>query len=405
MQTNLTEWLSSQVFKKVHRSSLVYNTCWEDPRVDRQALNIRKTDTIAMITSAGCNALDYALLSPRKIFAIDVNAKQNALLELKIAGIKSLSFEMFFQIFGNGRLRNFKKIYGQFLRKHLSIEAQKYWDQHTDFFEESLFRPTFYFRGSSGLFASVLSNYIQVLGLQEQIEGLFECESLEEQSTLYTSIRSKFFNRWISEVMSWDLTLSLLGIPRSQRYQIESQYPGGVPQFVKDSVDSVFLNTPLKDNYFWWVYIHGAYKSHLCPEYLKYENFESLKNGGIQKIEIRTSSLSEFFKNCQTPISKFVLLDHMDWLSTHSFHSLEEQWQHIFNCSDKNARIIWRSAGLNTHFLNKIQIKVHGKALPLMSQLTLQNELSQKLHLQDRVRTYGSFYIADLKKKIAREVA
>ena len=38
-----------------------------------------------MITSAGRNALDYALLAPRRIHAVDASPRQTALLELKLA--------------------------------------------------------------------------------------------------------------------------------------------------------------------------------------------------------------------------------------------------------------------------------------------------------------------------------
>ena len=85
---SLVEWAGSRVFSVVHGNNLVYNTCWEDPRLDHQALNLTADDTVLVITSAGCNALDYALAAPKKVVAVDMNPRQNALLELKIAGIR-----------------------------------------------------------------------------------------------------------------------------------------------------------------------------------------------------------------------------------------------------------------------------------------------------------------------------
>ena len=35
---SLSEWISGHVFQAVHQHNLVYNTCWEDPRLDRIAL-------------------------------------------------------------------------------------------------------------------------------------------------------------------------------------------------------------------------------------------------------------------------------------------------------------------------------------------------------------------------------
>src|SRR5262245_2676203 len=81
---SVLDWVSGRVFKFVHGNNLVYNTCWEDPRLDRVALQIQTTDNILVITSAGCNALDYALCGPNHVHAVDMNPRQNALLDLKI---------------------------------------------------------------------------------------------------------------------------------------------------------------------------------------------------------------------------------------------------------------------------------------------------------------------------------
>ena len=99
---SVMDWVSGRVFGMVHGKNLVYNTCWEDPRLDRVALQIGPSDRIVMITSAGCNALDYALCQPERIDAVDLNPRQNALLELKMAGIRRLDFEDFFRMFGQG---------------------------------------------------------------------------------------------------------------------------------------------------------------------------------------------------------------------------------------------------------------------------------------------------------------
>jgi S-adenosylmethionine-diacylglycerol 3-amino-3-carboxypropyl transferase len=93
--------LNRVFFDFVWRHNLVYNQCWEDPAVDRQALALTPEDRVLVITSAGCNALDYALLGAR-VVAVDANPRQNHLLELKRAGIRTLDFEPFFSLFGEG---------------------------------------------------------------------------------------------------------------------------------------------------------------------------------------------------------------------------------------------------------------------------------------------------------------
>ncbi|MDX1973722.1 MAG: DUF3419 family protein, partial [Candidatus Sumerlaeia bacterium] len=106
----IQDWISGKTFSYVHGNNLVYNCCWEDPRLDRVALEITPQDTILVITSAGCNALDYALLGPAKVNAVDMNRRQNALLDLKIAAIKELEFDDFFRMFGDGRLPEFQTL-------------------------------------------------------------------------------------------------------------------------------------------------------------------------------------------------------------------------------------------------------------------------------------------------------
>lgn len=95
-------------FNQVYGHNLIYNTSWEDPRLDRVALDLGPEDTLLRITSAGCNVLDYALLSPKHIYAVDMNYRQNALLELKLAGVRELEFGAFFAMFGRGCLDNYR---------------------------------------------------------------------------------------------------------------------------------------------------------------------------------------------------------------------------------------------------------------------------------------------------------
>lgn len=58
--------------------------------------------------------------------------------------------------------------------------------------------------------------------------------------------------------------------------------------------------------------------------------------------------------------------------------------------------MIWRSVGLRTDFVNRVQVKVDGRRHNLQELLTYHRELADELHARDRVHTYGSFYIADL---------
>src|ERR1700722_7088570 len=119
--------LSSRIFKAVHRRNLIYNTCWEDPALDREALDFRPHDRVVVITSAGCNALDYLLAGAGEGNAVDVNPIQNVLLELKVAAIRGLDHTSFFELFGHGRSLDALEMYHDALRGQLSEAARAYW--------------------------------------------------------------------------------------------------------------------------------------------------------------------------------------------------------------------------------------------------------------------------------------
>jgi S-adenosylmethionine-diacylglycerol 3-amino-3-carboxypropyl transferase len=158
----------------------------------------------------------------------------------------------------------------------------------------------------------------------------------------------------------------------------------------------VMAHLPLVDNYFWRVYLTGRYTHDCCPEYLRPENFTRLKEGLVDRVNVITCSVQSFLETCPERISRFVLLDHMDWMSGQYFDLLEAEWQAIVDQAAPHARVIWRSGGLRTEFVDRARVRVNSHSRSVGELLTYHTDLARRLHRQDRVHTYGSFYIADL---------
>ena len=392
----ILDWISQRIFTSVHGNNLVYNTCWEDPRLDRVALEFGPEDNVLVITSAGCNALDYALAGPKHVNAVDMNPRQNALLDLKKSAIRNLEYEDVFKMFGEGRLPEAKKIYESKLRAELPEWSQQFWDKKIKWFDNP--RKSFYYRGTSGAFARMVKIYNErVIRVKPLLEKMLSAETVEEQREIYDSeLREKFWTGLIKFTMNRDTTMSMLGVPKAQRRQIENQYPGGLVKFIQDCMESVFADLPMKDNYFWRVYMTGKYTPECCPEYLKPENVQRFKDGLIDNVSTHTDSVQGFLEKHDGQISKYILLDHMDWLSDHFFPLLESEWQAIIDRAAPNTRLIWRSGGLETDFIDKVEVTRDGQQQKITSMLTYNDQLSDELHEKDRVHTYGSFYIADL---------
>ncbi len=388
------DWFSRKIFNTVHRNNLVYNTCWEDPRLDRVALEFTPRDHVLVITSAGCNALDYALAGVERVYAVDMNPRQNALLELKKAGIRALDFDTFFQMFGEGRLPGVKRIYQEKLRHHLDDWSRQFWDRKIKWFDNR--RRTFYFRGTSGTFARLMKIYTdKVIRVRPYLDQILNAKTVEEQAEIYnTKLKDKFWSNLVKFTLNRDTTMAMLGVPRAQRRQIEATYDGDLVRYIQQCLEGVMVRLPMRDNYFWRLYMNGQYTRECCPTYLEQENFEKLKGGIVDRLSTHTDSVQGFLEKHPWKISKFILLDHMDWLSDHFFPLLEAEWQAIVDKAAPQARLIWRSGGFNTDFIDQVHVKKDGQRVKVNSLLTYYPELAAELHPKDRVHTYGSFYIA-----------
>lgn len=161
------------VFHSIHNHQLVFNLCWEDPRIDRQLLNLKADSKVVVITSAGCNALDYLLDNPAEVHAVDINPRQNALLELKLAIIRHADFDDLFAMFGAGHHRDYRRRHAE-LRMHLSPETRLFWDDKIYYFDRSHLKRSFYYHGPLGLDApqSYLPGGAAVAPLAEPLRDL-----------------------------------------------------------------------------------------------------------------------------------------------------------------------------------------------------------------------------------------
>ena len=217
----------------------------------------------------------------------------------------------------------------------------------------------------------------------KHLDDMLEADTVEQQKEIYDGkLKKKFWSGIMKFAMNRDTTMSMLGVPKAQRHQIDTQYPGGLVKFIQDCVEAVFAKLPLKDNYFWRVYIKGSYTRECCPEYLKEENFNALKGGVVDKISTHTNSVEGFLKQHDGKISRFILLDHMDWLSTNFFPLLESEWQAIHDTAAPNTRLIWRSGGLRTDFIDEVHIMRDGQPTKIAPLLEYHPELSDELHVR-----------------------
>jgi S-adenosylmethionine-diacylglycerol 3-amino-3-carboxypropyl transferase len=229
------------------------------------------------------------------------------------------------------------------------------------------------------------------------ISALLDAPTLEDQREIYTrDVRPRVWTPLVRWLASRDATLALLAVPRLQREHLEQDYRAGIADFIEERLEEVFTRVAIADNYFWRVYLTGRYTPACCPEYLKPHNFERLQRGLVDRIHTHTASLLDFLGAHEAPVSRFVLLDHMDWLGDASSPVLAAQWDQILRVASPGARVLWRSGGRHTEFVDRLTVSIDGRRARLGTCLAYAHGLAASLHARDRVRTYGSFHIADL---------
>ncbi|MBB5032625.1 DUF3419 family protein [Prosthecobacter vanneervenii] len=374
------------VFRHVHNSNLIYNTAWEDPRLDRELMQLNSDSRVVMITSAGCNALDYLLDNPAAIHAVDMNYRQNALLEFKQALIRRGDFEELFEMFGFGSHAEYSAVYHR-VRGSLSDPARKFWDKRIGFFNPTSLKKSFYYHGTSGIAAYVMGNALFKLrpNVKNFATCLLDARSLEEQRHAYELFEREIWGPFSNWLLRQPTLMTLLGVPRPQIKLIQDSYPGGLTDYVKDKLRHVFTELPIADNYFWRVYMTGSYTLGCCPNYLKQENLATLQQR-VDRLKSYTTTLSGFLREYPGKYTHFVLLDHQDWLAAHDTAALLDEWELILANSAPGAKVLMRSAGVNLDFVPE-SVRARLRFFP---------ERTEALHQLDRVGTYGSLHFAEV---------
>jgi S-adenosylmethionine-diacylglycerol 3-amino-3-carboxypropyl transferase len=374
------------VFHHVHGGQLIYNTSWEDPRIDRQLLKLDGSSRVVMITSAGCNALDYLLDAPAEIHSVDVNYRQNALLELKLAMIRRGEFGDFFELFGIGSHSDYKKVYRS-VQPDLPDFARKFWDGRMNFFDPGGLKKSFYYHGTAGAAAWILGGALfkSKPNIKNFALCLLDADSIEQQREVYALLEPKIWDNLSNWLIRQRLVMTLLGVPRPQVKLIDDHYPGGLGSYIKDKLRHVMSELPAAENYFWRVYLTGSYTMSCCPNYLRSQNQSTLATLS-PRLRTYTSGISQFLQEHPGAYTHYVLLDHQDWLAWHDPQALREEWELILANSRPGTKILMRSAGFKLDFV----------PADILARLRFFPELTDPLHQLDRVGTYGSLSFAEV---------
>lgn len=357
---------------------IVFNMSWEDPEMDRAAFQLTNDDTVISISSAGCNPLNFLAQNPRRLISVDSNPAQNALLELKLAGLETLDHPTFFDIFAARNPKVVTRVYTDKLRPNISPRSREYWDKNLWMVERDLYR-----YGRMGLFCRILRRFLSMLGVNEKTrEEFFELRTLEEQKEYYDRhIGPRMWGPWARRFVNFRPLMYMAGVHPQQFTLIDGRHD--MYTYVKERVEYALTKVPIYDNYFLSSAVTGRFRGDRVPPYLLERNFETLRNN-LDKVEVINGWLGPYLDSQPAQsIDKFNLLDIFDWMPAAAF---EATLKSVLRVARPGATMIYRSGSYKLEPADSI--------LPYV---TPHADLAKKLLATDRSATYGSFYIYTIK--------
>jgi len=307
--------MRSQVRKREVFERLLFSTSWEDPLMDLEAFKIRKDrDVILSITSGGDKVLCLLAECPKKVIALDMNATQTALLELKMAGIRGLDHGAYLELLGVRPSNRIPRLY-ESIRAFLSPEAAGYWDANQPILHKGVLT-----QGRFEKYFSLFRAFLKLIEGDRRIQAFFTFDRLEDQ-------RNHYFKKWNTtawklffKVFFSRLVLGSLGLDKEFFKYVEEKDFG---RNFYAKAQHAFTDLPLKTNYFMAQILLGRYlNEEEVPAYLKKKNFELLR-GNLDRIEIHLDEAERFFSTLpDNSIDKFDFTNIFEWIDEETFERL-----------------------------------------------------------------------------------
>lgn len=379
--------------------AFVYNQIWEDPRVDIEAMQLDNDSRILCISSGGCNALNYSIAQPAAVTVVDVNRHHINLLKLKVAAARHLpTYEHFFRFFGLGSHRQNTAAYYKYIAPELDDETRDFWEENgliggilygdrINIFEKG----GLYEHSRNGYFLRFFHRLAKVIGCRP--DAVLDARSPEEQEELFEKNIAPFFDSTVIKfVGKLPVTMFGLGIPPQQYEELKKDLAdgGSIIDIYRERAKRLACGFPIDDNYFAWQALGRRYdtEKRVClPDYLREENFASLK-ANAAKIRASVCSVTNAIRSQPADtFNRFVLLDAQDWMDD---RAQSELWSAIAKFGERGSRIIFRTAGSGSPIEDRLPVE-------LRSQFEYHRDESLSFAKSDRASIYGGFHLYTLK--------
>ena len=351
--------------------SLLFAQSYEDPEIDRLALQIRPEHTVLCITSGGCNALALLLDTPNRLIALDMNPTQNAMLQLKIEGIRGLTYEEYLEVLGIRTSGRRQELYRR-------LSAIPFWDAHLELIERGALH--------AGRFEQYLGYFRRLVRLcqgRHRIEQLFMprdragCERFYNEvwdTPQWRALFRMFFSRTV---------LGSLGLdPKFFTFVVGGQSFGDV--FLR-RVRHALVELPVHENYFVEYILSGKY-CRTFPPYLERDNFAKLRKL-VDRVDVVTDEVGHFLASLpENTLDRIDFSNIFEWIDLVDCEHLLRETVRVCR---PGARITYRN------------LLVHRERPQSLARLIRPDPLAKELLVRDRAFVYSNFVVEEIVKETA----
>lgn len=171
-------------------------------------------------------------------------------MELKLAGIQSLSYDDFFALFGRGQHPSFRTLLDSKIAPLISSIAYQFWRINGDAFSSS-----FYLRGYSGWALRLAKFIFKLAGVSKDVVALCNADTTAEQETIWQKkLRPVLLNPVVvtllkNPIFCWNA----LGVPLNQRQMLLNE--GTAYEFVRDTLDPLASTYSFKNGAYFYLLV------------------------------------------------------------------------------------------------------------------------------------------------------
>ncbi|CAN5336170.1 hypothetical protein BH11CYA1_BH11CYA1_14060 [soil metagenome] len=322
--------MKSRPKAKFNQNLIRYSQCWEDSELVLDSMAVAEGDTILSIASAGDNTFSLLTAKPKRIIAVDFCQAQLALVALKMAAFRMLTYEELLAFLGITDSSNVSRMatYRR-LRSQLSENFRLYFDERPQLIKAGIIST-----GKLERYFSLFRQFIlPIVHSKATVKALFEIRTRMEREEFFNKRWNTFSYQLAFKLFFGSATMALIG--REASFFKEAS--GSLSTFLASAAKAALTEGDPSNNHYLHFILMGVY-GNVLPHYLRRENFEIIRANLDKLILVEGSLQSTLDEIPNNSVASFNLSDVFEYMTDAHCESLSHS---ISRVAKPGARVVY----------------------------------------------------------------